>query len=773
MKRTFSVVSTFFFIVFPIFSYAQTWEPASLEGIYFSSIEKTSYGIMAGELDTRNRPETYNGIYITKDYGQTWAKFGLEGRGISCLDTNGNLVVAGTYYTENNQGNLFILREELSVWESMGFTYNVSAVAILNDTIYVGTTNHGLWITQDQGQSWLQKIGSGVYGPHIQAILATSDVIIASTSNQTYKSVDNGINWETVTPLNGKNIKHMANDKDTIAVGTFTSDGIYISKDKGTSWEKSYNFGQESVGGLKFFKGCLFAGKADSTSYNLYKSCNLGQTWESFGIVTLDTSTRVNDLELVYSSPDLAIISVNGEGLKTANMDRTFKKNPIFTRPWSNTTLPLIDYITSYFDHEYPLMASGIAEPLEAGNTTYNFLGQREKEPTLYYSSHNGTDFKLPYGTPILAVADGMASYKYCVDCGNTVVINHQNGYQTQYMHLQDEDLITTTDGVFVTSGQVIGKVGMTGRTTGPHLHFVSARDKNDNASFSDEFPWGLTDPFGWQSDKNSDPWPLYALGQYKGIESTYLWNEDQNTISSRISWKYPAEVNLNNLHIRLPPDNVNQPVTVTVQNYVRPKNPLLFYIPSTSFLIETEDIFGQRVTNFNAPLVFTYSLTDLIPDFIDLNTLSAYFWNEISNAWDPLESTFDVTNFSVTFETDHLSHFAVFGEIFEEQKPHTTNTIQGESENGWFRSPPIIYLETNSSNAKILYSINDTQQWKLYTEPIEFINEGINNLLFKSISSLGVEEPIQEIQIRLDTSGKWRSKLLLQNSLFNTQPYQ
>lgn len=773
MRRTFSVVSTFFFIVFPIFSYAQTWEPASLEGIYFSSIEKTSYGIMAGELDTRNSLETYNGIYVTKDYGQTWAKFGLEGRGISCLDTNGNLVVAGTYYTQNNQGNLFILREELSGWESMGFTYNVSAVAILNDTIYVGTTNHGLWITQDQGQSWLQKIGSGVYGPNIQAILATSDVIIASTSNQTYKSTDNGMNWETVTPLNGKNIKHMANDKDTIAVGTFTSDGIYISKDKGASWEKSYNFGQKSVGGLKFFKGCLFAGKADSNSYNLYKSCSLGQTWESLGIVTFDTSTRVNDLEIVYSTPDLAIISVNGEGLKIANIDKAFQKNPIFTRPWSDTNLPLIDYITSYFDHEYPLMASGFSEPLDARNTTYNFLGQRDKEPAIYYSSHNGTDFKLPYGTPLLAVADGVASYKYCTDCGNTIVINHQNGYQTQYMHLQDEGLITTSDSVSVTTGQIIGKVGMTGKTSGPHLHFVTTIDKNNNASFTDEFPWGLTDPFGWQSDKNKDPWPLYALDQHSGVESTYLWNEDQNSVSSRISWEYAAEIDLNNLNIRLPQNSIDQPVTITVQNYIRPKNPPLFYIPSTSFLIDTENIFGQQIANFSAPLTFTYRLTKLIPDFIDLNTLSAYFWNTISNAWEPLESTFNLDNLSVTFETFHLSHFAVFGEITEEQKPLTTINVQGEKENGWFRSPPIIYLETNNPNFKILYTIDDGQQWTLYTGPFEFVNEGITNLLFRSISEFGVEETPQEAQIRLDTSVNWRGKLMLHNSLFNTQPYQ
>jgi hypothetical protein len=183
--------------------------------------------------------------------------------------------------------------------------------------------------------------------------------------------------------------------------------------------------------------------------------------------------------------------------------------------------------------------------------------------------------------------------------------------------------------------------------------------------------------------------------------------------------------------------------------------------------------MFGQQITNFNTPFIFTYNLTGLVPDFIDTNTLSAYFWNEISNTWSLLESVFDSNNFTVTFETDHLSHFAVFGEIMENQKPLTTITIQGEMENGWFKSPPTIYLETNSSDAKILYSTGDAGQWKLYTGQIELVNEGVSNFLFRSVTTLGVEEPLQETQIRLDTSGKWRTKLLLQNSLFNTQPYQ
>ena len=61
----------------------------------------------------------------------------------------------------------------------------------------------------------------------------------------------------------------------------------------------------------------------------------------------------------------------------------------------------------------------------------------------MYYSSHDGYDYSLKYGTNILAPADGFAEYHYCNPCGNSIKINHLNGYQTTYMHLQKEGLIT------------------------------------------------------------------------------------------------------------------------------------------------------------------------------------------------------------------------------------------------------------------------------------------------------------------------------------------
>jgi murein DD-endopeptidase MepM/ murein hydrolase activator NlpD len=85
-------------------------------------------------------------------------------------------------------------------------------------------------------------------------------------------------------------------------------------------------------------------------------------------------------------------------------------------------------------------------------------------------SFHSGTDFRGDPGTPVVAAGDGVVAFCGRLGgYGNVVDIDHGGGLVTRYAHLRR---IATRKAAAVTAGAVIGQVGSTGRTTGPHLHF-------------------------------------------------------------------------------------------------------------------------------------------------------------------------------------------------------------------------------------------------------------------------------------------------------------
>jgi murein DD-endopeptidase MepM/ murein hydrolase activator NlpD len=106
-------------------------------------------------------------------------------------------------------------------------------------------------------------------------------------------------------------------------------------------------------------------------------------------------------------------------------------------------------------------------EELTYLHTTY---GSRFHEVLGYIRDHKGLDFSADVGTPIYATGDGQIKTIYFSESyGNVIFLDHQYGYETRYAHLSK---FNVKRGQRIKRGEVIGYVGNTGLSKGPHLHY-------------------------------------------------------------------------------------------------------------------------------------------------------------------------------------------------------------------------------------------------------------------------------------------------------------
>lgn len=114
--------------------------------------------------------------------------------------------------------------------------------------------------------------------------------------------------------------------------------------------------------------------------------------------------------------------------------------------------------------------ASGFIWPCPASRTVTSPFGKRYHPLTGKYTMHNGIDIGGPNGCNIVAAKSGTVIVsEYSSSYGHYIIVNHGGGYTTTYAHLSSR-LVSV--GASVSQGQVIGKEGSTGWSTGPHLHF-------------------------------------------------------------------------------------------------------------------------------------------------------------------------------------------------------------------------------------------------------------------------------------------------------------
>ena len=168
-------------------------------------------------------------------------------------------------------------------------------------------------------------------------------------------------------------------------------------------------------------------------------------------------------------SPANAVINLGNQGEQYgARLDRTVQDSIAL----SNRVQEVQKSLTQSWD-----VSSSIptASPLPLMPQASSGLGYRIDPITQQTAWHEGTDFPAAYGTPILATAEGVViraawdqEYGYVVD------VQHKNAVVTRYAHAQE---ILVKQGDFVRQSQAIAKVGSTGRSTGPHLHYEVLRD--------------------------------------------------------------------------------------------------------------------------------------------------------------------------------------------------------------------------------------------------------------------------------------------------------
>lgn len=152
------------------------------------------------------------------------------------------------------------------------------------------------------------------------------------------------------------------------------------------------------------------------------------------------------------------VVKINGNEISRSRINTIVTK-----QPQAKVILTGIGY--------WPSKPTGMFRfPLNKGTIT-DWFGTRRR-----YSIHRGLDIGAPRGTPIYAAADGIITARTRASSyGNYIVIQHADGYSTIYAHMS-EFADSFWVGSAVARGQVIGFVGSTGKSTGPHLHWEVKR---------------------------------------------------------------------------------------------------------------------------------------------------------------------------------------------------------------------------------------------------------------------------------------------------------
>jgi murein DD-endopeptidase MepM/ murein hydrolase activator NlpD len=147
-------------------------------------------------------------------------------------------------------------------------------------------------------------------------------------------------------------------------------------------------------------------------------------------------------------------------GLRTAALLLAVSSSPCLSFAVPSSSAPTMLASTGQETFVYPLMGPRLSSD----------YGNRRHPIKRVTQHHHGIDLAAPAGAPIRAIADGRVMFADpYAGYGKLVVVQHKNGLTSHYGHCSR---IAVQPGAFVRAGDIIGMVGSTGISTGPHLHF-------------------------------------------------------------------------------------------------------------------------------------------------------------------------------------------------------------------------------------------------------------------------------------------------------------
>ncbi len=262
------------------------------------------------------------------------------------------------------------------------------------------------------------------------------------------------------------------------AMSSFVSENISYCRQDG-----------DIVGGspVDWFSDANLTEPVKFTEYTVQKGDTISGISLKFGLTNISTLiavNKINNVRYLAVGTKLKIPSVDGlfhtvtenESIESISevydipIEHILDVNDMVSEELSEGTILYIPGAKLDTDTLQKAMGEMFICPLTVKYRLTSKFGPRADPITGYASNHTGIDMACAKGTPIRAAMSGTVIFTgYSSVYGNYVIIKHHDGYQTLYAHMSQ---IKTTKGARVSQETVIGLVGSTGYSTGPHLHF-------------------------------------------------------------------------------------------------------------------------------------------------------------------------------------------------------------------------------------------------------------------------------------------------------------